>query len=187
VQWRNSARGYGLVAIALHWLDAVAVVGLFGLGLWMVELTYYDPLYRDLPDLHKSIGILLFVAVVLRLGWRFANPTPAPLGSVLEQRAAAVAHYGMYALMFATMFAGYLISTADGRPVSVFGLFDVPALIHGHPDQADVAGEIHQWLAWSLLALASLHALAAVKHHVWDRNLTLARMLRPGCAKQDLN
>ena len=53
--WRNSDQAYGIIAIALHWLVAVAVLGLFGLGLWMVDLTYYDTWYRTAPSIHKGL------------------------------------------------------------------------------------------------------------------------------------
>ena len=179
MQWRNTTDGYGLVAILLHWLVALAVIGLFALGLWMVELTYYDDWYRTAPFIHKSVGILLFLAVSLRLVWRLVNPHPAPIGKPLERRLAHVVHLALYGLLFAIMFAGYLISTADGRPIEVFGWFEVPATITGIENQEDVAGEIHEWLAWSLVLLAALHALAALKHRFVDRDATLERMLRP--------
>ena len=70
MQWRNSPTNYGLTSIALHWLVALAVFGLFGLGFWMVGLTYYSSWYRTAPDLHKSIGVMLFMVMVLRVLWR---------------------------------------------------------------------------------------------------------------------
>ena len=79
--------------------------------------------------------------------------------------------------LFAVLIAGYLISTADGAGIPVFGLFEVPALISGLPDQADVAGVIHLYLAWGLVIFAGLHGLAALKHHFIDRDVTLVRML----------
>ena len=75
------------------------------------------------------------------------------------------------------MLAGYLISTADGRGISVFGWFDVPASITSIPEQEDVAGAVHFYLAWGLVILAGLHGLAALKHHFIDRDTTLLRML----------
>ena len=179
MQWRNSADGYGAVAIILHWLVALAVVGLFALGLWMVELTYYDPWYRTAPNIHKSIGILLFLVVALRLLWRMINPAPAPIGRPWERRVAHLVHGVLYVLMFAAMVAGYLISTADGRAIEVFGLFPVPAVVSDLPNQEDIAGVVHLWLAWSLILLASFHALAALKHHFFNRDATLVRMLWP--------
>lgn len=177
--WRNTDDGYGLVAVVLHWLVAVVVVGLFALGLWMVELTYYDAWYRLSTDIHKGVGILLFYVVLARLGWRLVNPRPAPepTHSRLERVAAAVTHVLFYVLLFAVMTAGYLISTADGRAVDVFGLFGIPATIAGLPGHADIAGDVHLALAIALIALAGIHTLAALKHHFSDRDRTLARML----------
>ncbi|MCL7745300.1 cytochrome b [Guyparkeria hydrothermalis] len=179
MQWRNTSGGYGSVAIMAHWLVAVLVIGLFVLGWWMVELTYYDPWYRQAPAIHKAVGILLFFLLVGRLAWRWANPRPRLLGRRLEQRIALVVHGLFYLLLFAVMVAGYLISTADGSPIEVFGLFSVPATVSGLPNQEDVAGDIHRWLAWAVMGLTVLHASAALKHHIIDRDLTLVRMLRP--------
>ena len=86
-------------------------------------------------------------------------------------------HRLMYALMYLLLLSGYLISTADGRGINVFGLFTGPASISGLQNQADIAGELHQWLAYVLIGLISLHALAALKHHFVDRDQTLKRML----------
>lgn len=176
---RNTATAYGRVAIALHWLVALAVITLFALGLWMTELEYYDAWYERGPDLHKSIGVLLFLTMLLRLAWRSTNPVPRPepTHSTRERQLATLAHRSLYVLLFATMFAGYFISTADARPISVFGLFSVPATLSGIDNQEDIAGEIHEILAFTLIGLASLHALAALKHHFIDRDRTLLRML----------
>jgi cytochrome b561 len=176
--WRNTSDSYGYVSIVLHWLVAVVVFALFGLGLWMVELTYYDSWYNRAPAIHKSIGILLFGVMLLRLGWRLLNPQPQLYGPPLERRGARVAHGLMYALLYALMLSGYLISTADGRAIEVFGWFSVPATLSGFENQEDIAGEIHELLAFALIALAILHSAAALKHHFFDRDATLVRMLR---------
>ena len=181
--WRNQPTAYGLVAVLLHWLVAVTVIGLFALGLWMVELTYYDDWYRTAPNLHKGVGVMLFLVMVARLLWRFYDPPPAPEPGLrpIERRLAPIVHGLLYALLFAVMLSGYLISTADGRAIDVFGLFQVPATLSGLPNQADLAGDIHLALAIAVIALAGLHALAALKHHLIDRDRTLLRMLaRPG-------
>lgn len=176
---RNTDDSYGLIAVLLHWLVAVAVVGLFILGLWMVELTYYSEWYRTAPSIHKALGVLLFITIVLRLGWRLVGPRPAPIAthSTLERRLGHSAHGLLYAVLFAVMLSGYLISTADGSPIDVFGLFQVPATITDLENQADVAGDVHLWLAITLVSLAGLHGIAALKHHFIDRDPTLVRML----------
>ncbi len=182
MQRANSASRYGLVSVLLHWLVALAVFGLFGLGLWMVGLDYYSSWYRTAPDLHKSVGILLFAVMLLRLGWRLVAAQPAALASHdrLTRLAAKAGHALLYLLLFVLMGSGYLISTADGRPIEVFGLFSVPATLTGLPRQEDLAGQVHEYLAWGLMALVAVHALAALKHHWLDRDATLLRMLGRG-------
>ncbi len=179
MRWRNTGDSYGAIAVALHWTMATAVVGLFALGLWMTGLTYYDAWYKTAPEIHKGIGVLLFLALIARLAWRVASPPPQslPTLSPLERRTSGLVHGLLYVLLIAVMLAGYLISTADGRPVEVFGLLAVPATLTGLPGQADRAGDVHLALAVATVALASLHALAALKHHFLDRDRTLLRML----------
>jgi cytochrome b561 len=179
MHWRNDETRYGAVAAALHWLIAAGVFGLFALGLWMTGLTYYDSWYRLGPWWHKSLGVTLFALAALRLGWRFTNvqPRPLPTHARWERTAALVVHGLLYLLLFAVMISGYFISTADGRAVAVFDWFAIPAIGTGIENQEDVAGQVHLWLAMTLIGLAVLHALAALKHHFIDKDRTLARML----------
>lgn len=175
---KNSEHHYGWLAVVLHWLVAAVVVGLFALGFWMVDLSYYDEWYRKGPDLHRSIGLILFAVVVFRLLWRFINTSPRPLASHKrwEVVSAHVAHSLLYVLMFVAMGSGYLITTADGSSISVFGLFDVPSLTGRVKGMEDTAGAVHYWSTWALVGLAGLHVLGALKHHFIDRDETLRRM-----------
>ena len=177
-QLKNSAEGYGWISIAFHWLMALTIFGLFGLGLYMVELTYYDAWYRGSLDLHKSAGILLAFTWGGRLAWRMLNTSPQELGNkAWEHKVAHLVHILLYLLMLALFVSGYLISTADGRAIEVFGWFEIPASLM-MDNQEDIAGVIHWGLAWSLMGLVALHAAAAVKHHVIDKDRTLVRMLK---------
>lgn len=182
MQLLNSSSRYGLVSVLIHWLVALAVCALFGLGLWMTGLTYYSEWYRTAPALHKSVGVTLFAVMLLRVLWRFLTPTPAPISthSAGVQLLSRLGHGVLYLSIFVVMVSGYLISTAKGRGVSVFDLFEIPALATALPNQADLAGAVHLYLAWALVVMASLHGLAALKHHFIDRDNTLKRML--GCA-----
>lgn len=179
LQIRNSSAGWGIISITLHWLIAMIVIGMFISGLYMTSLTYYDPWYHKAPALHKSVGSVLFLLMLLRLSWRLGNPLPEALANhtQLEQVAARIAHILLYLLLFTVMISGYLIATAKGKPVDVFGLFQLPALLAPIEQQEDIAGTIHLVLAIILIALATLHALAALKHHLFDRDQTLLRML----------
>ncbi|ELY5790930.1 cytochrome b [Cronobacter turicensis] len=179
MQWRNSPTRYGHFSVLLHWLMALTVYGMIALGLWMVSLGYYDVWYHQAPEIHKSIGIILFVFLLVRVVWRFISPPPPPLASYsrLTHYSAVAVHVMLYLILFTILISGYLISTAEGKPISVFGLFEVPALVSGAGEQADLAGDIHLWLAWIVVLLSVAHAAAALKHHFVDKDVTLKRML----------
>jgi cytochrome b561 len=179
IRWRNTSDAWGLVAVLLHWLVAIVILGMFGLGLWMTSLDYYHPWYRLGPDIHRSIGILLLLVIVLRLAWRFTGVVPAPLPNhqSWEIRSAHLVHLLLYLLPIIMAISGYLISSADGRAVSVFGWFEIPALFAGRELQEEIMGEIHEILAWVLVTTAAIHAAGALKHHWIDLDATLTRML----------
>lgn len=180
MHWRNTPRGYGWVTIVLHWTGAVLLGVLLPLGLWMTGLDYYDPWYRRAPDLHRSLGALFGLLLVLRIAVRLGERPPAPIEPTdWQRRAAGLTHLAMYLLPAALVVSGYLISTADGRPLAVFDWFEVAATLHGIEGQADVAGEIHFALAMLLLAVVAIHVLAVAYHQFILRDATLRRMLRP--------
>lgn len=175
----NTKQRYGIPSILFHWLTVLTVIGLFALGLWMVELTYYSEWYRTAPAIHKSTGILLLILTILRVIWNVLNPKPEmPANSALwEHKVAAITHGLLYLLLFGVMCSGYLISTADGRPIEVFTWFSIPALPWAIQNQEDIAGKIHEILAYSLIVLMCIHAVAALKHHFIDKDDILRRML----------
>jgi cytochrome b561 len=179
---KNTAKHYGLISILIHWLVALVVFGLFGLGFWMVELTYYDEWYKTGPALHESIGICLFAVMLFRVYWRVSQVQPAPLSThtKLEQKSGHLVHWLLYVLIFIIMTSGYMISTADERGIEVFGLFEVPGFGSLVENQEDIAGLIHQYLAYFMMGLVSLHAAGALKHHFIDKDKTLTRMLGKG-------
>jgi cytochrome b561 len=134
MQLRNTSTRYGWVSIVIHWSVALVVFGLFALGLWMVGLDYYSLWRKDAPDLHKSIGITLFAVMLVRIVWRLLSPPPPALASYsrMTRIGAAFGHAFLYVGLFAVMIAGYLISTADGVGIPVFGLFEIPAVVSGY-------------------------------------------------------
>lgn len=179
MQIRNTSANYGLITIITHWLVALTVFGLFGLGFWMVDLSYYDDWYRRGPDIHRSIGILLFLVMLFRVVWRAMNASPDPLPGHKrwEVRSAHAAHLLLYVLIFVAMVSGYLISTADGSSISVFDWFEVPSVTGQVKGMEDTAGTVHYWSTWAIVGLAAIHAAGAFKHHLLDRDRTLRRML----------
>ncbi|PHM70433.1 cytochrome b [Xenorhabdus kozodoii] len=179
MSFKNTATHFGHISIFIHWLVALTVYGMFALGLWMVTLSYYDTWYHRAPEIHKSIGSLLFIIMVIRVIWRFISPPPKPLVNHRHfiRISSQLMQFTLYLALFGLLFTGYLISTAEGQPVSIFGWFDIPATLAGQGIQADTAGVIHLYLAWIIVVLSLLHGLAALKHHFIDRDITLKRML----------
>ncbi|MEH6496088.1 MAG: cytochrome b [Pseudomonas marincola] len=177
----NSKSSYGLLTIANHWIMALIVIGMFALGLYMEDLNYSHEWYKSAPHIHKSVGFIFAVLLSFRVIWRQVNITPeaAPGVKRWEDKIAHLAHMVLYLVPFALIVSGYLISTADGRSIEVFNWFEIPAIFPASKGREDIAGEIHELLAFSLIIVAAAHALAALKHHFISKDRTLVRMLKP--------
>lgn len=176
MQIRDTLHGYGLVTRLFHWLMALGIFFLFGLGYWMVGLDYYSPYYISAPNLHRSLGLVLLAALLVRWGWRLSSVQPDESElSPFERLSAKIVHVGFYPLMLVLMVSGYFISTSDGRPIDVFGIVQVPSVIV-EKGMADMAGSIHRWLAYITIGVALVHAAAALKHHFADKSSILTRM-----------
>jgi len=168
---------YNLVVRLVHWISAVIIIGMFAVGIWMVDLSYYSSWYQTAPHWHKSIGILLALLTLFRVVTKVVTLSPKVEGSNLERVMAKAAHHFIYLDLLVIFVSGYLISTEDGRGIDVFNWFTVPgagALFEG---QADLAGLIHFYAAWALILTAVVHALAALKHHFINKDNTLRKMI----------
>lgn len=173
----NQVKNYNPIARAIHWISALVIFAMFGLGLWMMDLTYYSSWYKTAPHWHKSVGILLAALTVFRLLWKMFTKSPKIEGSAVVVKAAHAAHHLIYLLLFVLFFSGYLISTSDGRGIEVFNWFVIPGAGELFPNQSDIAGQIHYYTAIALIGLAVLHAAAALKHHFVDKDNTLRKMI----------
>ncbi len=175
---RNTTSRWGAIAQLFHWTIVVLVITQFVLATIAGDL----PLgMRKLAILarHKSVGITIFMLAILRLAWRWSNPTP-PLPTTLkpyEQRLAHLTHGALYALLLAMPITGWIMSSARSFPVSWFGFFQLPDLVSPSKSLFEAMLKIHTSLAWVLAAVATLHLLAALKHHFVLKDDVLRRML----------
>ncbi|HET7033181.1 MAG TPA: cytochrome b [Casimicrobiaceae bacterium] len=168
---------YTRTAIALHWLTVALIATGFTLGKWMVGLPIAPQTLR-VYAYHKWIGITVFLVTIARLGWRFTHPMPLPAGLPAWQRRAAVAsHVSLYALMLAVPISGWLFSSASGVQVIYLGLVALPNLVPKDDSLAGTLKSVHFALNFTLLALVLVHAGAALRHHVVERDRVLQRML----------
>lgn len=177
---KDSSTGFGLVSILIHWISALLVLFLFGLGVYMVDLTYYDDWYHTAPGLHISLGLLVFLIMLVRIVWRLVNPTPNYLpAKPMQQIAARLVKFALYLFIFVVIASGYLITTAEGQPASMFDLIEFPVLTQLNSANVDLAGKIHEYAAYGIMGLVMLHVLGALFHHFLLRDSTLVRMLKP--------
>lgn len=177
----SSPARYDAVAMSLHWLMAVIIIGLWSLGLIMEELPKGD-FRNEMKALHVSIGAIVLGLTVLRLGWRLSKPAPELPQSMtgLEQLMAGAAHVGLYVLMLVLPVSGIAIVETGGRALNVFGFQVLPAVMAKHEGLHDLAEDGHGLLAWILAAIVIGHLLAALRHHLLLKDDVLARMLPGG-------
>lgn len=177
---KDSSSGYGLVSILIHWISALLILFLFGLGVYMVDLTYYDDWYHKGPELHVSIGLLVLLIMLVRIVWRIVNPTPIDLpAKPVQQKTAKLVKLALYLFIFVVIISGYLMTTAEGQAASMFNVLKFPVITQLSSANVDLAGEIHEYFAWAIIALVVLHALGALFHHFVMRDRTLVRIVKP--------
>jgi cytochrome b561 len=172
---------YGAVAVTLHWLMAIVLTVLVVFGLYMVSLpdVGFDTRKIVLILYHKQIGMFALVLALLRLGWRVGHALPALIETLPEWQkvAARLVHLCLYALMFALPLTGWLMSSAAGFPVSLFGLFDLPDFVPKDDYLFQAFVQAHKWSGYALIALTLVHAGAALMHHFINKDETLKKML----------
>jgi len=184
-QMMNDDTRYGVIAITLHWLIALSVIGLYAVGSIMEDMKPSLQQF-ELYQLHKSFGISVLLLTVLRLVWRLANPQPGlPPGMPGWQKLAAKAtHWGFYALLLAAPLAGWAMVSASSLniPTVIFGLFTLPHIevIASSTDKQMLEGifeNLHGLAADGLLVLLVAHVGAALYHHIKLRDTVLLKML----------
>jgi cytochrome b561 len=167
----------------LHWISAVMIITMLTVGTIMVRVD--DTGIRfDLYQSHKAFGIAVLSMTLVRLLTRLvlAPRGPAVPGPRWQSLAASAAHGALYVLIVAVALSGWTMASATPLPIptSVFGLFDLPAIVPRDLETYKLAKTWHGWLTKALFAVALLHVAAALKHHFVDRDSVLSRMIRGG-------
>ena len=169
---------YTRVAIALHWLIGLAVLGQIGFGFLLDDLAPRGtPARAATINLHKSIGIVLFVLIAARLLWRLRHAPPAWPAAMpaWQQGVARFGHRALYACMLISPLAGYTASNFSKHGVRFFGLHLAPwgpDLRHVY----DALNGLHVATTWLLTALVVGHVAVSLKHAFIDRDGVFSRM-----------
>lgn len=177
---------YTAVAIILHWMIALGILILIVMGLVMDHVALPPLRLFQLYQLHKSIGITVLLAIVLRLLWRLTHKPPALPKSMppFERGAAEWVHGLLYGLQLILPISGWALVSASilGIPTVLYGVLPWPHLpiLSALGDKAPAEATLkllHHWSAWALLAIIVLHAGAALRHHFILHDRILQRML----------
>lgn len=175
---RNTKATFGWVTRYMHWIAGILFFGLFVLALWYRDLDYEHQWYEAAPAWHISLGFVLAILVAIRIAWRFYDRLPEPISTNrLAIYAAKAVHLALLVGLIALAVTGYLFATADGRPASFFDIVEIPAIPGLKPYLKGVVAPVHTYTAYAVVALSILHALAAIKHHLVDRDDTLRRIV----------
>lgn len=178
-----SGHRYDRMAQGLHWLTAALILTLLLLGLWMVRQPPMAARTFALFQLHKSLGILVLLLTLVRLGWRLTHPGPPPPSCPAWMRRMAAAGHGLlYLLMLGLPLTGWVLVSVSplNLPTRLFGTLAWPHLPLAPVDRAAaaaLASMAHAAAAWIMITLLAGHVGAALYHHFRLRDGTLSRML----------
>ncbi len=176
---RSTPDSWGSVAKTLHWGMFVLFAGVMVVGYYMTDLPL-GMAKMKIYALHKSVGILLLGLVSLRIVWRLVDRRPAMDPMPAWQRVvAALAVVALYVCMLGLPLSGWLYNSAAGFPLRWFNLVNLPPLMASNPAVKGSIKEWHETGAIIFLCVIGVHVLGSLKHHLVDRDRTLARML-PG-------
>jgi cytochrome b561 len=178
MSFRNTTRSWGSLSKALHWIIVLLII-----NQWIIA-ERADALPNGLAKLqvlawHKSFGITILMLAAIRLVWRLMNPTPDLTAETKpwERVLAKLSHLLLYALIFAMPLTGWMMSSARNFPVSWFKLFQLPDLVAPGEQTFHQMNDLHHLLFKVLVGVALLHIAGALKHHFYDKNDVLKRML----------
>jgi cytochrome b561 len=154
------------VTIAFHWATVLIVLAMFA-SAWMHSQSHDHAFKAILLQIHRSLGVTIWVATALRLAWRLTSaklpPFPQSMPKV-QQRLAKANEYGLYALLLFQPATGLAAALVRGRQFGIF-LWQIPQLIPEDKALLATFDLAHKLGAWTLGALILGHAAAALIHH----------------------
>lgn len=164
--------------VFLHWATALLIALVIGIA-FVREGVEEKALRATLMNIHRSIGLTVALLAMARIVVRLAHRPLPPTADMppLARLAAELAHLALYVLLMALPLIGWALSSANGKPVTYFGLVDLPPLVGQDEDLADDLAEYHENAAWLLIGLVGVHAAAALHHHFVRRDNVLRAML----------
>lgn len=168
---------YSLSMRIIHWLMAVLIIILIGVGLWMSDLPSDYPNRVYVYNMHKSFGIIALILVLMRIINRAGSEIPELPYKVsrLDENLSQLVHYTLYFIMLAQPLSGYAMTDFGGRDVLFFG-YKLPDLFKTNKELAGVFWQTHKFLGYALIVAITLHVAGALKHYLVERINLFNRM-----------
>lgn len=175
---RASGGVYTRPARVVHWVTAILLAVIFGLGISMTRWIEGDPKFTAY-SWHESLGLTVGALTVWRLAWRLRHPPPPFPLPRLERFGAQAVHALLYLILFGQPLVGWLLTGSFGFRVNYLGIGELPGLVEESRERAAALQTLHAALAWTLIALFLLHLGGVLYHHLGKRDGVLRRMM-PG-------
>ncbi|MDP1574524.1 MAG: cytochrome b [Coxiellaceae bacterium] len=174
----NTEKMYSNVSKLLHRVTAIIVLGLLCLG---VAFSYIPKdIEKMLMPYHKSAGVTLLILMLVRLVWTLINPSPRlpTRMAFIEKAAAKLVHFLLYFVVIMMCISGVIMTLAGGHLLPFWGFGDIHlAFIPLDKALSHLVRPWHTYLAWTIFGLLIIHTLAALKHHFYDHDDVLKRMV----------
>lgn len=169
---------YRKLTVGIHWFMLALMIAVYAFIELRVLFPKGVPMRDTFKALHFMLGLSVLGLVALRLYARMTSSTPAivPPLSKLHQLEASIMHFVLYVFMIAMPILGWLLLSAEGKPIPFFGL-NMPALIAPNKEWAESIKEIHETIGTLGYWAIGLHAVAGLYHHYFKKDNTLQRML----------
>lgn len=161
----------------LHWVMAVLLLAMLLIGAGMVSTV--SDWHRVLESVHRPLGALIWLLVVVRLAVRLRNPPPplSPDLHPLQRLAALASHWLLYGLIFALPLVGWAMLSAGGFPVMLGDSLRLPSILPADTAVYAFLRVLHRWLAYALMATILVHVAAAMHHACVRRDGVLRSMV----------
>lgn len=162
----------------LHWAIAICVLTTIPLAITMIRIEE-GPTQDVLFNIHKSLGVLIFILMMLRIINRLVvgAPVPDPEIEPWQRTVSSAVHTALYVLLVAMPIVGYVANSAYGTTTPFFGLFELPMIVGENEELSDQLFTLHRWTGWLVAVLVLIHIGAALYHHIIRRDNVLRRML----------
>jgi cytochrome b561 len=168
IDFKNTKTQYGLVARVLHWVSVSLLLTLIALASQFDDMLA-SPEKLKLTILHSSVGLIFLLVMLARLTWRKLNQNPIKSYKIRNwQKMTAISlHRSIYIVLITQSVAGIVILVTGGKPIHIFGLFELTPFIEKNTLLNDFSLNVHHFISIMIYFLLAIHISAAIYHQIF--------------------